>query len=163
MRKIGTDFMWKENVNDLERFLIAQADTALEIFMELANCKKQSCWMWFVFPQLRGLSKSEVGEYYGLQDINEAERLLRHPLLGMRLRMFTWLVYDAPADMSLLEIFGSELDVQKFKTCMELFIPLEKAPTNIFQLAYDRYFTTGPRYVEWLPFFIQDWWHRWNG
>lgn len=155
--------MFTEDKNDLERFIVAQRETAVDVFMELSHEKKETCWIWFIFPVLRGEFPSEMSQYYGLQDIWEAENYLLHPMLGMRLRMHTWLMYDASPDKSALDILGSEVDVFKFKKCMELFAPLEEQlpySVNIFQVTYERYFTVQPRYVEWLPFWVQDIWHR---
>ena len=71
---------------DLERFVTAQAPVYAEALAELRRGHKESHWMWFVFPQLRGLGRSATADYYGLAGLGEARAYLAHPLLGPRLR-----------------------------------------------------------------------------
>lgn len=104
---------------DLSRFLTAQApifDTALE---ELRAGRKQSHWMWFIFPQLRGLGHSSMAQFYGMGSLDEARAYLAHPVLGPRLALVTQAV-QASQSRSLNAIFGSPDDM-KFRSCMTLF------------------------------------------
>lgn len=121
----------------LERFIKAQApvfDTALA---ELKAGKKQGHWMWFVFPQMRGLGHSSMADYYGIGSLAEAEAYLNHELLGSRLMTCTEVVLasDAPSLRSLL---GSPDDL-KFCSSMTLFAALLASDDNIFQRALDRW------------------------
>lgn len=74
-----------ESAMNLERFLTAQAPVMTQVMAELQAGRKQSHWMWFVFPQLAALGRSATAKFYGLQDLAEAKAYLAHPVLGARL------------------------------------------------------------------------------
>ena len=103
----------------LERFVTAQAPVIAQIRAELQAGRKTSHWMWFIFPQLRGLGHSAMAQHYGIADLTEACAYLAHPLLGSRLRDCTELV-NRHATRSAYEIFGSPDDL-KFRSSMTLF------------------------------------------
>jgi uncharacterized protein (DUF1810 family) len=120
---------------DLERFVTAQMpvfDTALG---ELRAGRKRSHWMWFVFPQLLGLGRSSMAEYYGISSLAEARAYLAHPLLGPRLDLCTRTVLEIEAP-SLYAIFGSPNDI-KFGSCMTLFAIVAGEESNPFRLSLD--------------------------
>jgi uncharacterized protein (DUF1810 family) len=122
---------------DLDRFVTAQAsifDTALA---ELRAGQKRSHWMWFVFPQLRGLGISSTAQFYGLSSLAEARAYLAHPVLGPRLLACTKAML-AVEGRSAHQILGSPDDL-KFRSCMTLFDIAADAPGNLFQRALDRY------------------------
>ncbi len=108
-----------EDAFDLHRFLAAQNPIYEIVRSELAMGRKVSHWMWFVFPQLRGLAHSEMSRRYGISGIDEAKAYLRHPTLGKRLRECTQLVLNVQ-NRSLHDIFGHP-DELKFHSCMSLF------------------------------------------
>lgn len=87
---------------------------------EIKNCKKETHWMWFIFPQLKGLGHSTMSNYYGLKDIEEAKLYIQHPIVGKFLIKITKLVYQCLQHKTVVQIFGS-IDQHKFKSCMELF------------------------------------------
>jgi uncharacterized protein (DUF1810 family) len=122
---------------NLERFVEAQApvyDRALE---ELKAGRKQSHWMWFVFPQIAGLGHSPMAQHYAIQNLAEARAYLAHPLLGARLRQCTQAVI-AVEGKSAHDIFGSPDDL-KFRSCLTLFAhALPDEP--LFRAALDKYF-----------------------
>lgn len=104
---------------DLERFVKAQEtvfDTALQ---ELRAGRKRTHWMWFVFPQLKGLGHSPTAQFYGIESIDEARAYLAHPVLGARITLCTHVVLGHES-RSLSEIFGSPDDL-KFLSSMTLF------------------------------------------
>jgi uncharacterized protein (DUF1810 family) len=103
----------------LDRFVEAQNPVYTQVCAELAAGAKRSHWMWFVFPQLRGLGHSTMAVRYGLAAAAEARAYWQHPLLGARLRECTQLVL-AVQNKSLFEIFGQPDDM-KFRSCMTLF------------------------------------------
>lgn len=121
----------------LERFLQAQAPVIEQVRRELAAGRKQSHWMWFVFPQLRGLGRSATAEHYAIAGLEEAQAYLQHPVLGARLVECTALV-NAARGLSAHDIFGSPDDL-KFRSCMSLFSRLPHAPAH-FQQALEQYF-----------------------
>jgi uncharacterized protein (DUF1810 family) len=105
---------------DLGRFIEAQKETYHAAMAELQEGSKQSHWMWFIFPQLRGLGRSSTAQFYGLADLTEATAYLNHPLLGERLRTCTrTLLLHAPTQ-SAREILGIPDDF-KLRSCLTLF------------------------------------------
>lgn len=104
---------------DLQRFVDAQAPLYSQVCDELRSGCKKTHWMWFVFPQLRGLGQSAMAYKYGISCQDEAEAYLQHPILGPRLRECTALV-NLIEDRSIDEIFGFP-DNLKFRSSMTLF------------------------------------------
>ncbi|BBY00958.1 DUF1810 domain-containing protein [Mycobacterium seoulense] len=104
---------------DLQRFVDAQAPVYPTVVDELRTGRKRSHWMWFVFPQLRGLGGSPTAVHYGISSLEEARAYLRHEVLGPRLRECTRLVNQVQG-RSAGEIFGSPDDL-KLRSSMTLF------------------------------------------
>jgi uncharacterized protein (DUF1810 family) len=104
---------------DLERFVTAQAAVFPAVLAELKAGRKRTHWMWFVFPQLRGLGHSAMSAFYGIASLHEARAYLAHSLLGPRLDLCTRTILDLE-DVSLHQIFGSP-DHMKFQSSMTLF------------------------------------------
>jgi uncharacterized protein (DUF1810 family) len=104
---------------DLERFVAAQGPVFEAALNELKAGQKRSHWMWFVFPQLRGLGSSPKAKFYGIKSIEEARAYLAHAVLGPRLVLCTETVL-AIKDRSPNAIFGSPDDL-KFRSSMTLF------------------------------------------
>jgi uncharacterized protein (DUF1810 family) len=104
---------------DLERFVDAQAPVYRNVVEELRSGRKRSHWMWFVFPQLRGLGGSPTAVHYGISSLEEARAYLRHELLGPRLHECARLV-DEVQGRSAADIFGSPDDL-KLRSSMTLF------------------------------------------
>jgi uncharacterized protein (DUF1810 family) len=103
----------------LDRFLTAQADTYATALGELQRGRKDSHWMWFIFPQLRGLGRSDTAQFYGLADRAEATAYLAHPVLGPRLRECTAAILAHAGKLTAHEILGSPDDL-KFRSCLTL-------------------------------------------
>jgi len=126
---------------DLDRFVAAQAPVLDQVRRELAAGQKRSHWMWFVFPQLRGLGQSAMAQRYGLASLEEARAYLAHPVLGQRLEECTALV-NAVQGHSAAEILGG-VDAMKFRSCMTLFAAVRPGD-SVFRTALDRYFDGAP-------------------
>jgi uncharacterized protein (DUF1810 family) len=122
---------------DLERFVTAQAAVFPAVLAELKAGRKRSHWMWFVFPQLRGLGHSAMAGFYGIASLDEARAYLAHPLLGPRLDLCTRTVLDLQ-DGSLHRIFGSPDDM-KFQSSMTLFARAVADQPSPFHQALDRW------------------------
>ena len=122
---------------DLNRFVTAQAPIFDRVLAELQAAAKRTHWMWFVFPQLRGLGHSYRAEHYGLRSLDEARAYLAHDLLGSRLRLCTQTVLNSDAP-SLHAIFGSPDDL-KFQSCMTVFEALGNSGDTLFGSALDRW------------------------
>lgn len=108
--------------NDLGRFVSAQDRHGIyaRALEELKAGRKQSHWMWFVFPQIAGLGQSETARFYAIENLAEARAFLAHPTLGGRLQECTGVVSAWAGQRSATDIFGP-LDAQKFHSCMTLF------------------------------------------
>ena len=106
-------------MEQLDRFIKAQENNYLVALNEIKNGRKQSHWMWYIFPQIKGLGMSETSRYYGIDDEEEAKAYLDNEILGSRLREITSellkLNIDNPVD-----IFGT-IDTMKLKSSMTLF------------------------------------------
>lgn len=104
----------------LQRFLTAQAPVWPQVLAELAAGAKRSHWMWFIFPQLRGLGRSETARFYGLGGGDEARAYWAHPLLGERLREACGLLAALPPGRSAEQVLGP-VDALKLRSCLTLF------------------------------------------
>jgi len=131
--------MAADDPHDLERFVRAQAPVWDEVRAELASGRKRSHWMWFIFPQLRGLGRSATAERYGIASRAEANAYLAHPLLGARLVECTRLMLAAEQGKSALAILGAPDDL-KFRSSMTLFAAVASGPDAPFAAALARYF-----------------------
>jgi uncharacterized protein (DUF1810 family) len=126
---------------DLERFVRAQQGVYEAALAELQAGRKRSHWMWFVFPQLAGLGRSEMAQKYAIADGDEAAAYLAHPVLGPRLRTCAKAV-AAHGDLEIGAIFGTPDDL-KFHSSMTLFADV--APDEaVFQDCLDRFFDGEP-------------------
>ncbi len=119
-----------ENKYNLQRFLKAQTDDFETAFAEIKNGRKQSHWMWYIFPQLKGLGRSETAQFYGLENKEEAQIYLNHPVLGNRLIAISEALLYHPQKTA-YQIFGS-LDDLKLHSCVTLFVRLPNA-NPVFQ------------------------------
>ncbi len=116
----------------LERFIQAQEKTYAGALAELKAGQKTGHWIWWVFPQLRGLGSSHNSTYYGLADEAEAAAYLAHPVLGSRYRECVAVVHGhlCQGGVAALELMGSEVDVLKLRSSVGLFLrssPVEDA------------------------------------
>ena len=103
----------------LQRFVAVQVAVYAEVVSELNAGRKRSHWMWFVFPQLRGLGHSAMATKFGLASAEEALAYWRHPVLGVRLRECVNLVLAVEAKTA-YDILGSPDDL-KLRSCLTLF------------------------------------------
>lgn len=104
---------------DLERFVLAQQVNYEDALREMRCGRKQTHWMWYIFPQLRGLGRSAMSIRYGLDGLEEARAYLAHPVLGPRLLECCEAVLKADSNDP-WEMFGSPDDL-KFRSCLTLF------------------------------------------
>jgi len=117
---------------NIERFIEAQntSNTYRQALVEMQQGHKQTHWIWFIFPQLKGFGHSAYSQYYGLADTDEARTYLAHPLLNERLRKITKavLLHD---NMDVKRVMGSSIDAVKLKSSMTLFDVV--CPNDIFE------------------------------
>jgi uncharacterized protein (DUF1810 family) len=123
---------------DLDRFVGAQASTYARVVAEIRSGRKQSHWMWFVFPQMQGLGYSATARRYGITGLPEAQAYLSHPVLGARLRECAELLEQLDAGESAADIFGST-DAMKLRSSLTLFAQAA-GRASIFERLLDKYF-----------------------
>jgi uncharacterized protein (DUF1810 family) len=128
---------------NLQRFVDAQRDVWERATRELRDGRKESHWMWFVFPQIRGLGHSSTAQRYALSSVDEAKTYLDHPVLGPRLRESTQLV-NSVEERAIEDIFGYP-DYLKFHSSMTLFAhatehnqPFVQALRKYFHAEFDQ-------------------------
>jgi len=124
---------------DLQRFVDAQdrGNTYSQALRELRAGRKQSHWMWFVFPQIAGLGRSSTAQHYAIGNLDEARAYLDHPVLGPRLRESTEAL-TALATRDATHVLGP-IDAMKLKSSMTLFA--RAAPDEaVFRQVLDQYF-----------------------
>src|SRR5437868_12171131 len=126
---------------DLDRFLRAQDSVFEQVKSELRAGSKRGHWMWFVFPQLKGLGSSWMAEKYAISSRAEAEAYLAHAILGPRLTECTRLVNQVEG-RSAEAIFGS-VDTLKFRSSMTLFAEVSR-DGSVFAEALQKYFAGQP-------------------
>ena len=121
-------------VKGLQRFIDAQDknDTYQTALQEIKEGKKKTHWIWFIFPQMAGLGKSEKADFYGIIHRGEAMSYMEHPILSKRLIEVTEAVYNS--DVPTYKIFGN--DTIKVYSCMKLFSTISDNP--IFKKVLDK-------------------------
>ena len=130
-----------EDEFNLQRFVDAQRDEIEGVRAELIRGCKYGHWMWFIFPQLRGLGHSSMANHYGISCREEAVAYLGHPTLGPRLTECTQLVNRVEGH-PIEQILGG-VDSLKFRSCMTLFAAVDtNAPA--FTAALAKYFASKP-------------------
>jgi uncharacterized protein (DUF1810 family) len=126
---------------NLRRFVDAQQAVYETVCGELRQGRKESHWMWFIFPQIKGLGHSEMARKFAISSRDEAKAYLAHPVLGPRLRECTRIVADLEGK-SVEDIFGYPDDM-KFRSSMTLFAQTAK-DNEIFRRCLDKYFRGEP-------------------
>jgi len=126
---------------DLDRFLSAQQGIFPHVLAELRAAEKRSHWIWFIFPQMKGLGHSPQSFHFGIGSLEEANAYLRHPVLGSRLEQCTRLVNQI-LKRPIYQILGSPDDL-KFRSSMTLFSRAAEDP-SIFNEALQKYFDGQP-------------------
>ena len=126
---------------DLDRFVTAQAGVYDDVLGELGRGRKTSHWIWFVFPQIAGLGRSEPSRRYAIRSLEEARRYLAHPLLGPRLRECSRLLLDH-ADQPADAILGT-VDAVKVRSSMTLFHRADPSE-HLFADVLERFYGGSP-------------------
>ena len=119
-------------------FLNAQDRVWSAVTQELTQGQKTSHWMWFVFPQLKGLGKSAEAEKYGLAGIEEAQAFWNHDILGPRLHTLFQILLDCKENQP-NEIFGFT-DSRKFRSCLTLFSLVDTSDDQLFKKCLDKFY-----------------------
>nr|WP_315155749.1 DUF1810 domain-containing protein [uncultured Flavobacterium sp.] len=122
---------------NLSRFLEAQNSKYLDALNEIKLGKKQTHWMWFVFPQIKGLGFTDYNIFYGIENLEEAQAYYDHPILGKHLMEITQALLNIE-NKTALEILGKP-DERKLKSCMTLFSLLPDT-NRVFEEILDKYY-----------------------
>lgn len=126
---------------DLKRFVEAQRDIYLQALTELQDGRKRSHWMWFIFPQIAGLGRSETARFFALANLQEAQAYLDHPILGTRLLECTQAILTHKRQTA-HDILGSPDDM-KFRSCMTLFMKVSEK-SSPFERALQQFYGGEP-------------------
>ena len=127
--------------HDLDRFVQAQENSYAHALAEIAAGRKRSHWMWYIFPQVRGLGFSAMSRRYGIASLDEARAYLAHPVLGPRLVACTEAALGVPG-RSAHDIFGDPDDL-KLRSSATLFAAASP-PGSPFHRLLDRFFDGQP-------------------
>ena len=122
---------------NLQRFLDAQATDYAPALAELTAGRKRSHWMWYIFPQIRGLGFSSISQHYALNDLAEATAYLAHPVLGKRLVEISAVLLGLPS-RNATQVFGTPDDL-KLRSSMTLFAAVPGADP-VFGAVLDKFF-----------------------
>jgi uncharacterized protein (DUF1810 family) len=129
---------------DLIRFVDAQDQIFNQVADELTHGRKQTHWMWFIFPQAAGLGRSAMAQHYAINNLDQARRYLADSILGARLRQLVKLMLGHHGK-SAYDILGSPDDL-KFRSCLTLFreAALDPADRALFSQALDQFYAGQP-------------------
>ena len=120
----------------IERFVKAQEEVYFRALKEIKSGRKRTHWMWFIFPQIKGLGLSKTSIFYSIKDIGEADEYLNHPLLGQRLRELSQALLELKTDNP-CDVFGFT-DAMKLCSSMTLFDEVE--PDSVFNTVLIKFF-----------------------
>jgi uncharacterized protein (DUF1810 family) len=121
----------------MKRFLDAQQSSFETALSEIKRGRKQTHWMWYIFPQIQGLGFSETSKFYAIKDLSEAREYLQHPVLGTRLIQISHALLEGE-EKNANKIFGTPDDL-KLKSSMTLFASLENTDP-VFQGVLNKFF-----------------------
>jgi len=125
------------NEFNLNRFIKAQRDSFEVAYYELSNEKKESHWMWYIFPQLVGLGKSDTSIYYGINNLSEAKAYMKNEILGERLNLLVDLLLSLESQDP-VKIFGFPDNLKLWSSLTLFFFSDEENPR--FKKALDKFF-----------------------
>jgi uncharacterized protein (DUF1810 family) len=123
---------------DLNRFISAQEKKYDQALSEIISGRKLGHWMWFVFPQFKGLGISETSTKYSIQNLDEAQEYLNHPILSARLLQITTELIRLDENNP-IKVFGFT-DSKKLKSSLTLFSIVDSSPESIFKKAINKFF-----------------------
>ena len=131
--------MTTPDIFNLQRFLEAQENDYADALHEIKQGYKQSHWIWFIFPQMRGLGRSSMAEYYGISSIEEARAYIDHPTLKARLLEISTALLQHKGKSTAYEILGT-IDAIKVRSSMTLFDHI--MPHAIFAKVLDAFYNS---------------------
>ena len=127
----------------LERFTEAQERNYKLALAEMRAGEKQSHWIWYIFPQLRGLGMSYNSTFYGIADMDEAKAYLAHPVLGKRLNEICSVLLELEC-CDPFKVMGGSIDADKLRSSMTLFMRASDTDDNVYKQVLDKFFAGKP-------------------
>lgn len=124
-------------VSGLDRFVAAQEGIFDRALAEIRQGRKQGHWMWFIFPQMKGLGRSGMAQHYAIGSLEEARAYLAHPVLGYRLEEAVHALLGLGSRCTAEAVLGP-VDAMKLRSSLTLFVEAGAGPA--FQVALDRWF-----------------------
>ena len=146
LERLGAPVKYVINMYDLNRFLKAQEHNYSIALNEVKSGRKLSHWIWYIFPQLKGLGHSSTSQYYGITDLEEAKAYLNHPVLVQRLKEITEFLLGLPHNLTARDIFGS-IDAMKVKSSMTLFYYVSRE--DVYAKVLNRFYHGEVDYKTW--------------
>ena len=137
-RQEKTEPIKSEKVYNLQRFVDAQERDYNTALAEIKSGGKRSHWIWYIFPQQKGLGRRYKSIFYGLDGEEEAKAYLNHPVLGSRLREITKALLEHKGHRTVRELMGSDIDVIKLRSSMTLFDKV--SPNDVFAEVLKEFF-----------------------
>lgn len=123
---------------NLSRYIEAQASHYEQALSEIQSGRKRSHWMWYIFPQIKGLGSSSVSVYYSIENRKEAIDFLNHPVLGERLRQISTALLELEENDA-HKVFGSPDDM-KLQSSMTLFASVDPSVDSPFKKVLNKFF-----------------------
>jgi uncharacterized protein (DUF1810 family) len=123
---------------NLIKFLTAQESSYSTALSEIKNGRKETHWMWYIFPQIKGLGFSSTAQFYSIESLTEAKDFLNHEILGKRLREITEVLLNLE-ETDPTKVFGFPDDL-KLKSCTTLFSIADGTENNLFQRVVQKFF-----------------------
>lgn len=127
---------------DLSRFITSQQTDYPTALAEIKSGKKTTHWIWYIFPQIKGLGQSSNSVYYAIQSLEEARQFLAHPYLGANLIEISKALLELESNDP-ITVMGSHVDAVKLRSSMTLFIIADETQP-IFQAVLDKFFDGKP-------------------
>lgn len=127
-----------DDIYNLSRFLEAQSNNYSSALLEIQSGRKTTHWMWYIFPQITGLGRSNISEYYAIKSVDEARAYINHSTLSHRLREVSHALL-IHSDKNIKDILGS-VDAMKLKSSMTLFDLV--SPNDVFAEVLNTFFAS---------------------
>lgn len=125
-------------MSNLDRFINAQVEAYPRALSEVKSGRKQTHWMWYIFPQIAGLGQSSISEFYSISSLNEAREYLDNDVLGERLRNISLELLNLETNQP-EEVFG-DIDALKLNSCMTLFEKAAGDEKSVFSKVIDKFY-----------------------
>lgn len=125
-------------MGNLDRFINAQGEAYSRALAEVKSGRKQTHWMWYIFPQIEGLGQSSISQFYSISGLKEAREYLDNDILGNRIREISFELLNLNTSQP-EEVFG-DIDALKLNSCMTLFEQASGDDESVFSKVIDKFY-----------------------